>query len=185
MLMENLLIGRGKLILAYTAIGIIFGVVAVGIMNLIAGIFSITFGTDLANVFSMLFNIAEPLGILFAIINVIVIGVLVWIFGMIGAYIKAKVMSEKAVITKRPHVFSFLLLGIVTIVVIGAYNSVLVGISPEADLTDINTLFGEQGIVAMIGSILAYSGLGFVVVLLGSKGVKLAEDKTPDKLQKF
>ena len=182
--MGSTITDKGKLVSAYAIIGIIFGLVAVGIMNMLSGIFSISFGSDLANVFAMLFNIASPLGIVFTIVNLFVLAGLVWIFGMLGQFVKSKIVGGKATYTKRPHFLSFVFLGIITIGVIGMFNSVIAGVSPDAPLTDINTLMGSNGILPMIGSIFAFSALGFIVVLLGSKGVQLAEDKTPKSLQK-
>lgn len=182
--MNNSYSGKGKLILAYAITGIVFGLLASNIMNMLAGFFSISFSSDLSNVFGMLFNIAEPLGIVFAIVNLLVIGALVWIFGMIGQFLKKKITGSSEKMTKRPHLFSFVLLGIITIGVITLFNSATSGVSPDASLTDINTLMGASGIVPMIGSIIAFSALGFIVVLLGSKGVALAENHTPDQLKK-
>lgn len=176
--------GKGKLILAYAITGIVFGLIASGIMSMLADYFSLSFNSDLSNVFGMLFNIAEPLGIVFAVVNLIVIGALVWIFGMIGQQLKKKITGGSVEMTKRPHLFSFVLLGIITIGVITLFNSATAGVSPDASLTSINTLMGASGILPMIGSIIAFSALGFIVVLLGSKGVKIAEDKTPDQLKK-
>lgn len=182
--MDSSITGKGKLLLAYALLGIIFGLVAVGIMNMLAGIFSISFGTDLSNVFAMLFDITNGVGILFAVVNLLVLAGLVWIFGMIGMYITSKIIGGKAKYTKRPHLPSFVILGVITVAVIGMFNQAIAGVSPNVPLTDIMTLFGASGILPAIGSFIAFSALGFFVILLGSKGVEIAENKTPEYLKK-
>ncbi len=182
--MDGSVISKGKLFVGYAIAGIVFGLIAVGIMNLLAGVFSISFGTDLTNVFAMLFNLAQPIGIVFALVNLLVIGALVWIFGMIGAYLKSKVVGEKAEITKRPHLVSFIVLGVITVGIIGLFNQAIAGVSADASLTDINTLLGASGVFAIIASFFAYTVLGFIVIWLGSKGVKISEDKSPEFMKK-
>ncbi len=176
--------GKGKLFIAYALAGIVFGVSASFITTGLAGIFSVGFDSDLTTVFSMLFNLTEPMGILFAVISLLLIGVLVWIFGYIGQYIRAKITSMKNVkLSKRPHLLSFVFAGVITIGVLSLFNAVLAGVSPDANLTDINVFLGAWTTNPLLGiaSLIAYSALGFIVILLGSKGIKLAEDYTPDK----
>lgn len=128
------------------------------------GILSIT---QLAESFVML----EPVGIIFGIFLFLIIGFLVWIFGIIGVKLRRAIgvkQDEKVSFGKRPAILAFFIAGVITVVIFAGLGAILNGLTEEMiDLTDINTLFDAVATgnpLLFLGAIIGLALVGFLVI---------------------
>jgi len=128
------------------------------------GIFSIT---QLAQSFVML----EPIGIIFGIFLFLIIGFLVWVFGIIGVKLRRAIgvkQDEKVSFGKRPAILAFFIAGVITVIIFAGLGAILNGLTEEmVDLTDINTLFDAIATgnpLLFLGAIIGLAIVGFLVI---------------------
>ncbi len=128
------------------------------------GIFSIT---QLAQSFVNL----EPIGIIFGIFLFLIIGFLVWVFGIIGVKLRRAIgvkQDEKVSFGKRPAILAFFIAGVITVIVFAGLGAILNGLTEEmVDLTDINTLFDAIATgnpLLFLGAIIGLAIVGFLVI---------------------
>ena len=128
------------------------------------GIFSIT---QLAQSFVML----EPIGIVFGILLFLIIGFLVWVFGIIGVKLRRAIgvkQDEKVSFGKRPAILAFFIAGVITVIIFAGLGAILNGLTEEMiDLTDINTLFDAVATgdpLLFLGAIIGLALVGFLVI---------------------
>lgn len=176
----------GKSLIGYLGTGIAYVFVAGLVLGAIAGAINIdpngglmAFGQSFAN-----FDI---LGIIFGVISFIVLGFLVWVFAIIGIKIRKAVGNKETEISfsKRPFVMALFATGVVTAVIFYGFNQLLAGISPDANLADVNTLLGAITTfnpMLLVGAILGLSIVGYLIIKIG-RAIPRIGDALPDKLQ--
>lgn len=147
------------------------------------GIFSIT---QLAQSFVML----EPIGIIFGIFLFIIIGFLVWIFGIIGVKLRIAIgvkQDEKVSFGKRPAILAFFIAGVITVVIFAGLGAILNGLTEEMiDLTDINTLFDAVATgnpLLFLGAIIGLALVGFLVIKIAEIEKTTGEKVLPKSFQ--
>ena len=127
-------------------------------------IFSIT---QLAESFVML----QPAGIIFGIFLFLIIGFVVWIFGIVGVKLRRAIgvkQDEKVSFAKRPAILAFFIAGIITVIIFAGLGAILNGLTEEMiDLTSINTLFDAVATgdpLLFLGVIIGLAIVGFLVI---------------------
>jgi len=161
--------------------GIAFVVVAGIVLTMLSMAFGIgTSGlntiTDLASAFVNL----EPVGIAVGLIAFLILGFLVWIFGIVGVKIRRAIgvkQDEKVSFGKRPAILAFLVAGVITVIVFAGLSAILNGITqdPTLDLTDVMTLFDA----IVTGNPLLFLGALVGLAIIGFLVIKIAEVERP------
>jgi len=147
------------------------------------GILSIT---QLAQSFVML----EPIGIFFGIFLFIVIGFLVWVFGIIGVQLRRAIgvkQDEKVSFGKRPAILAFFIAGVITVIIFAGLGAILNGLTEEmVDLTSINTLFDAVATgnpILFVGVIVGLAIVGFLVIKIAEIEKTTGEKVLPKSFQ--
>ena len=147
------------------------------------GILSIT---QLAQSFVML----EPIGIFFGIFLFIVIGFLVWVFGIIGVQLRRAIgvkQDEKVSFGKRPAILAFFIAGVITVIIFAGLGAILNGLTEEmVDLTSINTLFDAIATgnpLLFVGVIVGLAIVGFLVIKIAEIEKTTGEKVLPKSFQ--
>ncbi len=167
---------------------IVAGLVLTG-LSMIAGIQSegglITI-TELTSAFVNL----EPLGIIIGLVSFIILGALIWVFGIIGVKIRRAVGAddEEIKFSKRPFILAFFLAGVIAVVVFATLSAILDGITQDTsvDLTNVASLFDAVATgnpMLFIGVIIGLAIIGFLVIKIARVERKLGETFVPDKAQ--
>ena len=167
---------------------IVAGLVLTG-LSMIAGIQSegglITI-TELTSAFVNL----EPLGIIIGLVSFIILGALIWVFGIIGVKIRRAVGAddEEIKFSKRPFILAFFLAGVIAVVVFATLSAILDGITQDAtiDLTNVASLFDAVATgnpMLFIGVLVGLAIIGFLVIKIARVERKLGETFVPDKAQ--
>jgi len=176
----------------YTITGIVFVVVAGLVLGVLA--MMIQFGenggglmlssiTELTNAFVTF----QPVAILIGLIAFFVLGILIWVFGIIGVEIRKRLgamPTEKISFDKRPALLAFLIAGIITVVIFAGLQAILTGVTqdPDVDLTDIMTLFDAVATgnpLLFIGGIIGLTIIGFLVIKIASIEKKTGDTVLP------
>lgn len=133
----------------------------------------------------------EPLGIIIGLIAFIILGFLIWVFGIIGVAIR-KAMGvkddTKVSFDKRPAILAFFVAGVIAVVVFAGLSAILQGITQDdtVDLTNIGTLFDavtEGNPLLFIGVLIGLAILGFLVIKIASIEKPRLTDDAPESLQ--
>lgn len=177
-----------KLVLAYSLAGIVFAIASTATTSILAGAIGLEFNTTLQGVSATFFNPTDAMSVVFTVITLLILGVYIWIFGYIGGWVKNKIShGGKMKLQKRPHLISLFAMGIVVIGVFALFDQFLLGIDSSGDLTD-TSAFIEQiqafNILSVVVRLIAFAGLGFLVIWLGSK-FQVVEKPFPDAMKKF
>lgn len=129
-------------------------------------------------------------GIVIGLISFIVLGALVWIFGVVGVMIRRALGSKEDQIKfdKRPAILAFFLAGIIAVVIFATLQAILVGITQDdtVNLTDVMSLFDaivEQNPMLFIGVLFGMAIVGFLVIKIAKVERKFGDDVLPDKLK--
>jgi len=174
----------------YAGTGIAYVFVAGLILSLIAVAFDFSGGllsiTDLTSAFVNL----DPLGIAIGLIVFIVLGVLIWVFGIIGIAIRRAIGVDQKVTVKfdkRPAILAFFMAGIVAVIIFAGLQAMLVGITQDetVDLTNVMTLFDAiltASPLTFLGALVGLAVIGFLVIKIAGVEKGLGE-KLPDPLK--
>lgn len=113
----------------------------------------------------------EPAGIIFGIFLFLIIGFIVWVFGVIGVMIRKAIGlkdDEKVSFGKRPAILAFFIAGIITVIIFAGLGAILNGLTEEmVDLTSINTLFDAVATgdpLLFVAVIIGLAIVGFLVI---------------------
>ncbi len=174
----------------YAGTGVAYVIVAGLVLGLIAEAF--TFEGGLASIAELTNAIAtlDPLGIAIGLIVFIVLGVLIWVFGIIGIAIRKAIgvdQKETVKFDKRPAILAFFMAGIVAVAIMAILQVMLVGLLQDDtfDTTNIMTLLDAIVAVNPVGFLGALFGLaiiGFLVIKIAGIERSLG-DKLPDPLK--
>ncbi len=186
------LVGRTKSFFGYAFAGIAFVFVSGLILTLLAMAFNVSGEGGLSSITALTsaFVNLEPLGIIIGLIAFIILGFLIWVFGIIGVAIrKAMGVPDKTKVTfdKRPAILAFFVAGIIAVVVFAGLSAIFQGITQDdtVDLTNIATLFDaveQQNPLLFIGVLIGLAILGFLVIKIASiERTKLSEP-LPDSI---
>ena len=167
---------------------IVAGLVLTG-LSMIAGIQSegglITI-TELTSAFVNL----EPLGIIIGLVSFIILGALIWVFGIIGVKIRRALGTddEEIKFSKRPFILAFFLAGVIAVIVFASLSAILDGITQDTtvDLTNVASLFDAVTTgnpMLFIGVVIGLAIIGFLVIKIAKVERKLGETFVPDKAQ--
>lgn len=185
---------RATSFFGYTLSGIFFVVASGLILGLLAlalrfgdnGTFQLTTITQLTRAFVT----GEPLGIVIGLIAFLVLGLLVWLFGILGVEIRKKLGLKDGEIRfdKRPFILAFVISGVVTVVIFAGLQAILVGITndPKVDLTSINTLFDAIATgnpMLFAGTIVGLTIIGFLVGAIAKQERPLGEKVLPKEVK--
>lgn len=179
-------VGRAKSILGYTVAGIAYVFVA----GLILGFLADSVGVNTMGgleAFGTSFASFDILGIILGLVSFIILGLLVWIFAIVGIKIR-KAMGNKETelnFKNRPFILALFITGIVTAVVFYGANQVLAGISPNADLTNVNTLLNaivEFNPMLLVGAIAGLAVVGYLIIKIGRYAINF-NSKIPKHVQ--
>jgi len=179
----------------YTLSGIFFVVVSGLVLGLFASAirfqdgqstFALTTITEMTTAFVNM----EPLGIIFGLGSFFLIGLLIWLFGILGVELRKRLGTKDGEIkfAKRPFLLAFVIGGVVTVIIFAGLQAVLVGITqdPSVDLTSITTLFdaiatGDPMLFA--GAFVGLTIIGFLVIKIAKVERKIGEDVLPEQIQ--
>ncbi len=174
----------------YAGTGIAYVIVASIILGLIAT--AVEFEGGLASIADLTNSIAtlDPLGIAIGLIIFIVLGVLIWVFGILGVMIRKSIgVDEKSKISfdKRPAILAFFMAGIVAVAVIAILQVMLVGLlaDPDFDPSNVMTLLDAivtANPVSFLGALFGLAIIGFLVIKIAGIEKGLG-DKLPDPLK--
>jgi len=160
---------KGKLILGFSGLGITFAVLFTLSVTLISAIIGLQFPTSVGGIITGLIS-GELSAILTTAISVILVGVFVWVYGYLGAFVKAKIQGDKnPKLQKRPHVAGFFIVAVIAIGIFSIVDEGLSAVNTSTDPTMLLTNVTEFNIIGLVVQIIAYAFLGFVVTWIGSK----------------
>ena len=132
----------------------------------------------------------EPIGIFFGIFLFIVIGFLVWVFGIIGVQLRRAIgvkQDEKVSFGKRPAILAFFIAGVITVIIFAGLGAILNGLTEEmVDLTSINTLFDAIATgnpLLFVGVIVGLAIVGFLVIKIAEIEKTTGEKVLPKSFQ--
>lgn len=130
----------------------------------------------------------QPIGIAFGLIGFIVIGFLVWVFGIVGVKLRKAIgvkQDEKVSFGKRPAILAFFIAGVITVIIFAGLGAILNGLTEEmVDLTDINTLFDAVATgdpILFLGAIIGLAIVGFLVIKIAEIEKTTGEKVLPKK----
>lgn len=113
----------------------------------------------------------QPIGIAFGFIGFIVIGFLVWVFGIVGVKLRIAIgvkQDEKVSFGKRPAILAFFIAGVITVIIFAGLGAILNELTEEmVDLTSIETLFDAVATgnpLLFLGAIVGLAIVGFLVI---------------------
>lgn len=167
---------------------IVAGLILTG-LSMIAGIQSegglITI-TELTSAFVNL----EPIGIIIGLVSFIILGALIWVFGIIGVKIRRALgtKDEEIKFSKRPFILAFFMAGVIAVIVFASLSAILDGITQDTtvDLTNVASLFDAVSTgnpMLFIGVVIGLAIIGFLVIKIAKVERKLGETFVPDKAQ--
>lgn len=174
----------------YAGTGIAYVFVAGLILTLLALAFELDGGLASITELSTAFVELDPLGIAIGLLVFIILGVLIWVFGIIGIAVRRSIgvkQDETVKFSKRPAILAFFMAGIVAVIIFAGLQAMLVGITqdPTVDLTNIMTLL-EAVIgfepVTIVGALVGLAIIGFLVIKIAGVEKGLGE-KLPDPLK--
>jgi len=130
----------------------------------------------------------QPIGIAFGLIGFIVIGFLVWVFGIVGVKLRRAIgvkQDEKVSFGKRPAILAFFIAGVVAVIIFAGLGAILNELTEEmVDLTSVNTLFDAVATGNPLLFLLALVGLavvGFIVIKIAEIEKTTGEKVLPKK----
>ena len=113
----------------------------------------------------------KPIGIAFGVIGFLVIGFLVWVFGIVGVKLRRAIgvdQDEKVSFGKRPAILAFFIAGVITVIIFAGLGAILNELTEEmVDLTSIETLFDAVATgnpLLFLGAIVGLAIVGFLVI---------------------
>lgn len=168
--------------------GVLYVIVAGTLFGILGNVLGNTFSNDLsalANAFATM----QPLPIVFGIIGFIILGSLVYVFGMINIKIHNLLGENQSFkFGKRPFFVTLFAVGIVTSVIFYAFSQLLNGfVAKNVDVLQIDSLvsaimtFNPMFIVL---TVIGFAGLGYLISKI-SQNVKVIDDKLPDTTKRF
>ena len=176
---------QGKNLVGYFGTGILFVIATSAIFGILGNSIGIQLTTDIkawANAFATL----NPVGMGVGVIAFLILGALVWLFAWIGVEITNHITGREDVkLGHRPYLFTLAVVGIITTVVLYALGQVLSGISPNVDLSNINTLLSAVmtfNPLFIVMSFFALSAIGYLVARL-AKGIPTIDKEVPKTLK--
>jgi len=192
--MADLKLGmRIKSFFGYAFAGIAFVFVSGLILTMLAMAFDLSGEGGLASITALTtaFVNLEPLGIIIGFIAFLILGFLIWVFGIIGVTVKKAIGVKdqtKVSFDKRPAILAFFVAGIIAVVVFAGLSAILQGITQDdtVDLTNIATLFdavAEGNPLLFIGVLVGLAILGFLVIKIASIEKTRLTDDAPERLQ--
>lgn len=172
---------RGKMVIGYSIAGIVFAIlttISIAVLN--ATPLGLGFDNNVQGLISALFS-GDIMAMILTAITAIIFGVFIWIFGYVGASLRAKVSGGTVKLQKRPHLIGLFLMGILGVGIFGIVDQILAGVGTSTDPIGLIAFDNPLGIVVQF---IAYSFLGFAVIWLGSKFTSL-EKPLPDTVKKI
>jgi len=191
--MADLKLGmRVKSFFGYAFAGIAFVFVSGLILTMLARAFDLSGEGGLASITALTtaFVNLEPLGIIIGFIAFLILGFLIWVFGIIGVAIRKAIGvpdDTKVSFDKRPAIIAFFVAGVIAVVVFAGLSAILQGIVQDdtVDLTNIATLFdavAEGNPLLFVGVLVGLAILGFLVIKIASIEKPVLTDKAPDSI---
>jgi hypothetical protein len=174
---------RGKLVLAFASAGIIFSVLVTLSTNFIAGVLNINFASTVGGIVTALIG-GDPMAILMIILTTLVFGVFIWIFGFVGAKVKAKIVGGTVKLTKRPHLIGFFLIGALGVAVFGIVDEAIAPLGASSDILELVDDVQSLQILGAIIKVVAFAVIGSVAITLGTKFTTV-EGWMPETLKKI
>jgi len=147
--------------------------------------------SSITNLTSAFVNL-EPIGIIIGLFAFLVLGVLIWIFGIIGVairnFIGVKDKKPKLRFGNRPAILAFFVAGVIAVIIFAGLSAILTGITqdPTIDLTSIMTLFDAIATfnpLLIVGTIVGLAIIGFLVIKIAEIEKPVISDSLPDTLQ--
>ena len=172
---------KGKQLVGYFATGFTFVIATSFIFATIGSMIGIQLSTDLQT-WTNAFTTLNWLGVVTGFVACLIIGALVWVFAWIGLQITNK---ENVKLGHRPYLFTLAVVGITTTIVLYALGQVLSGISPNVDLSNVNTLLTAVmtfNPLFIVMSFFAISAIGYLVARL-AKGIPTIDHEVPKELK--
>ena len=133
----------------------------------------------------------EPIGIIIGLIFFLLLGALIWIFGIVGVMIRKMVglkEDEKASFDKRPALLGFFIVGIIAVVIFAGLSAIVAGVTDDTiDITNAMTLFdaiAQGNPLTFLGALIGLSLIGFLVVKI-AKIEKTTSDNVVPEQAKF
>jgi len=147
--------------------------------------------SSITNLTSAFVNL-EPIGIIIGLFAFLVLGFLIWVFGIIGVAIRNAigVKDDKPNLKfgKRPALLAFFIAGVIAVIIFAGLSAILNGITqdPTLDLTNIMTLF--DAIVTfnpllIVGALVGLAIIGFLVIKIAEIEKPVVTEGLPDPLQ--
>lgn len=179
----------------YTLSGIFFVVVSGLVLGLFASAlrfqdgqspFALTTITEMTRAFVN----AEPLGIIVGLGSFFLLGLLIWLFGMLGVELRKRLGIKDGEIkfANRPFLLAFVIGGVVTVIIFAGLQALLVGITqdPNVDLTNITTLFDAIATgnpMLFAGAFVGLTIIGFLVIRIAKVERKIGEEILPEQVK--
>ena len=146
---------------------------------------------SITNLTSAFVNL-EPIGIIIGLFAFLVLGVLIWVFGIIGVAIRnflgVKDKKPKLRFGNRPAILAFFVAGVIAVIIFAGLSAILNGITqdPTLDLTNIMTLFDAIATfnpLLIVGALVGLAIIGFLVIKIAEIEKPIVSDALPETLQ--
>lgn len=191
--MVHRLMMRVRSFFGFAFAGIAFVIVAgivLSMLSMVIGVGTRGIGT-ITELVSAFVNL-EPLGIIFGLFAFLILGFLIWVFGIIGVMIRnaigVKDSRPKLKFGNRPAILAFFVAGVIAVIIFAGLSAILNGITqdPTLDLTDIMTLFDAittGNPLLFVGAFIGLAIIGFLVIKIAEIEKPVLTDNSPESLQ--
>jgi hypothetical protein len=169
------------MLVAYSMAGLIFSVLVTVSTNIIANAIGLQFPSTIGGIVATAIS-GDPVSFVLMFIAVVVTGVYIWIFGFVGAKVKAKILGGNASLQTRPHVLGFFLVGALGVIAFGIIDEAIAPLGASSDALELVDDVANMQILSVLIRIVAFAVIGAVAIWLGTK-FHAVESILPEKVK--
>ena len=156
------------MLVAYSMAGLIFSVLVTVSTNIIASAVGLTFPSTIGGIVATAVS-GDITAFALMFIAVVVTGVYIWIFGFVGAKVKAKILGGNATLQKRPHVLGFFLVGALGVIAFGIIDEAIAPLGASSDALELVDDVANMQLLSILIRVVAFAVIGAVAIWLGTK----------------
>lgn len=179
---------KAKSFAGYFLVGLLYIASASILFTILGNALGVSFDNDLGKLANAVGTL-QPVPIILGIVGFIILGVLVWIFGVLSVKVRNIVTGEhdSAKFGNKPFIVTLFATGIVTSVIFFAFSQLLTGLAQNVNVLKIDSLF--TALVAMnpafiLATIAGFAVIGYLVTKI-SQNIDKIDKYQPESFKKF